>query len=363
MPFNKPTLQELVNRIQADLESRLSTQTPVGNNVTYSASLRRSTSGVLAQVQASASYLLLGYLDFLAKQVMVGTAESDYLYRWAHVWGVKEKSATFANGCVVFKGEEGRVIAEETKLLRSDGVEFKVAKAVAIKQRSATVRVEALLLGGDGNTPPNTTLTLILPLAGVQSNAAVTEAGITGGLDAEKDDSLRERLLQRIQEPPHGGAVSDYEQWAREVPGVARAFVYPNYFGLGTVGITFLSEGTDSRIPDVAHVARVQTHIDEQRPVTADVLVFAPTVVPVALIIKATSLNTTVQATIEAELRAWFIQKAYPGMLLRVARLQDVIFQATGNSEDYVLIVPAHNIQYAAHELPTLSEITWQLAT
>ncbi len=47
---------------------------------------------------------------------------------------------------------------------------------------------------------------------------------------------------------------SIYEQWAREVPGVARAFVYPNYFGLGTVGITFLTDGIDSRVPDAARV-------------------------------------------------------------------------------------------------------------
>lgn len=356
MPFHKPTLQELVDRIQADLESRLGLTSTDHNS--YSNTLRRSVTGVLSQVQAGASYLLLGYLDFLSRQVMIDTAEKDYLRRWAQVWGVQEKPATFAQGYVVFKGEENAVIPAETCLRRQDGVEFYVKVAASITQGSAAVFLEALLLGANGNTPAGTVLSLISPLQGVQLQVIVSESGLSGGINAELDESLRKRLLKRIQQPPQGGSLSDYEQWALQVPGVQRAWVYPGYFGSGTVGVTFL---VDDAIPTQVQVAEVQKHLDVRRPVTAEVLVFSPSAILVPMTISAASLTITLQATIESDLRTWFMREAYPGMILHANRLQDVISQAAQGNEDYVLLSPESNVNYLPSEMPLFGGITWKI--
>ena len=66
--------------------------------------------------------------------------------------------------------------------------------------------------------------------------------GLAAGSDAETDESLRARVLRRIQKPPQGGAGYDYVAWALEVPGVTRAWVYPAEMGLGTVTVRFVRD-------------------------------------------------------------------------------------------------------------------------
>ena len=89
-------------------------------------------------------------------------------------------------------------------------------------------------------------LTLDSPIVGVNASANVTAGALTGGADAEDDDSLRARLLARIKEPPQGGSKADYVTWALEVPGVTRAWCYPEEMGDGTV--TLRCAGVDATI-------------------------------------------------------------------------------------------------------------------
>ena len=64
---------------------------------------------------------------------------------------------------------------------------------------------------------------------------------MTGGVEAENDDDLRARILQRIQNPPMGGAQADYVTWALAVPGVTRAWAAPEQ-GIGTITVRFLMD-------------------------------------------------------------------------------------------------------------------------
>src|SRR5690606_31261962 len=135
---------------------------------------------------------------------------------------------------------------------RSDGFEYEVEADAEVVDGVATATVLALTAGIDGNTDAGTSVTLVQPVDDVSSAGEVGEAGIAGGVDAETDDDLRARLMQRIQEPPRGGAVNDYERWALEVSGVTRAWVYPGHLGIGTVGVTFVMDNNDPIIPDAA---------------------------------------------------------------------------------------------------------------
>lgn len=70
MPFERPNLQTLIDRIDADLESRLSTS-----------QLRRSNAKVYARVLAGVSHELHGFIEFLSRQLFFDTAEAEYLDR------------------------------------------------------------------------------------------------------------------------------------------------------------------------------------------------------------------------------------------------------------------------------------------
>ncbi|MBF0247136.1 MAG: baseplate J/gp47 family protein, partial [Alphaproteobacteria bacterium] len=296
MPFQRPPLEALIRAAEAEIEATL----PGAD-----ASLRRTVLGVLARVLAGGEHGLYGYLDFIVRQALPDTAESEYLDRHADVWGIVRKAAAFAAGAVDFTGVNGTVIAEGTELKRADGVKYATAAEATIAGGSATVAVVAVAAGSAGLANAGQTLTLTTPIAGVDSAATIAAGGLIAGADQETDPALLIRLLARIQQPPHGGADFDYPSWALAVAGVTRAWVYAQELGIGTVTVRFMMDATYADgIPLAADVAAVQAAIDAVRPVTADVTVVAPVAVPLSFTISG--LNPATQAVkdaIEAELK------------------------------------------------------------
>jgi uncharacterized phage protein gp47/JayE len=204
MPFSRPTLDQLINRTSADISSRLG----------IGPLLARSTLGVIGRVLAGAAHQLYGYLDWIARQVMPDTAELEHLERWASIWGIQRKAASFAVGNITFTGTNGTVIPTGTRLQRSDGAQFDTTADATVSAGTATAAVTAVLAGAAGNSAAGVGLTLVSPLAGVTSTASVAAGGLTAGADTESDDSLRARLLDRIRQAPHGGSRFDYTKWA-----------------------------------------------------------------------------------------------------------------------------------------------------
>lgn len=349
MPFNRPTLTDLIERAITDIETRLPG---------VDARLRRSNLNVLARVHGGAVHGLYGYLDFIARQVMVDTAESAFLERWAGVWGVARKAAAKAVGDVTFTGTNGAVIPAGTVLVRSDAAEFVTDDEVTISTGTATAAVTAVAAGAAGNTEENAGLTLASPISGVNSSATVAEGGLTAGTDAESDELLRERLLARIQQPPHGGADFDYVTWAKEVAGVTRAWVYPLELGPGTVTVRFVRDDDDSIIPDAGEVTAVQDYIDARRPVTADVTVVAPVAVPLDFTIELTPDTAAVRAAVEAELLDLLRREAEPGGTILISHLREAISVAAGET-DHVLTLPAADVTHDTGEIAVMGEITW----
>lgn len=346
MPFNRPALADLITRAQADIESRL----PGAD-----ASLRRSLLNVLARIHAGSVHALYGYLDWLAKQLMPDTAEAEHLERWSSIWGVNRLAATYATGTITLTGTG--TIPAGASLVRADGVEYTVDAETAITT-SGSVAITAVAAGAAGNASAGGKLTLVSPIAGIQSQGVVVS--LTGGADTEADDALRARLLARIQQPPHGGADFDYIAWALEAhPDVTRAWVYPLELGAGTVTVRVMTDdATSDGIPTSTVVDAVQDHIDAERPVTAAVTVVAPVAVPLAMSIALSPNTSTVQAAVEAELRDLLRREAEPGGTILVSHLREAISIAAGES-DHALTSPAADVTHTTGQIATLGTITW----
>jgi uncharacterized phage protein gp47/JayE len=350
MPYQVPSLSRLIERTESDFSSRLMD----GHTLS-----RRSTLGVLARVHAGGTHMLYGYLGWIAQQIFVDTAEADYLARHARIWNIRRKPAVAAAGVVVCNGTDGAVVPARTELRRADGMLFRSLVDATLQAGTATVQVEALQAGAAGNTSAGQTLSLVSPLAGVQSALEVAAGGIVNGIDAEGDDSLRARLLQRIQEPPHGGAEHDYARWAREVPGITRAFVYPRRMGAGTVGVAVVSDESPSGpVPSSALVAEVQAHIEAQRPVTAELFVFAPQPLAVNITVHIAPDTEAVRQAVQAELRDLFIRESKPGAVIYLSHLREAVSVAAGE-HDHVLLNPAANVVPQDHEMPVLGTVTF----
>ncbi|MHB1053466.1 MAG: baseplate J/gp47 family protein [Thiobacillus sp.] len=349
MAFTRPTLTQLIERAQADIETRLPGSQP---------RLRHTLLGTLARVHPGANHGLYGYLDWIARQVLPDTADAEILERWASIWGVTRKAASFAAGPVTLTGTTGAVVPAGTVLQAATGQEFETDAEVTLAAGTATAQVTALSAGQAGNLVASAKLNLISPIAGVNAQATVASGGLVGGADTETDDALRARLLARIQTPPHGGAKTDYVAWALEVAGVTRAWVYPGELGLGTVTVRFVRDNDASIIPDAAEVQAVLDHIDTLRPVTAGLTVVAPVAVPLNLTIALTPNTSTVQAAVLAEIKDLLVRAAEPGGTILISHIREAISLAAGET-NHVLTVPSADVAHTVGQIATMGIITW----
>lgn len=350
MPFARPVPRQLVDRIATDIEARLQGA---------DARLRRRVLGVLAIVHAGATHGLYGNLDWMARQVIYDTAEAEILERWADIWGVTRLAAAPAEGDVNFTGVNGSVIPAGTLLARADGAEFETDAEATIALGVATAAVAAVAAGAAGNTLAGSALGLVAPVAGVTSQATVAAGGLVGGADTETDQSLRARFLTRLRQPPHGGADFDYVEWAKQVAGVTRAWVYPGELGLGTVSVRFVRDNDVSIIPDAGEVTAVQDHIDALRPVTAALTVVAPIADALNFTFTTLAPNTAaVKAAVEAELRDLLLRESEPGATILLTHIREAVSNATGE-HNYVMTAPAADVAHATGHMATFGAIAW----
>ncbi|NBB51511.1 baseplate J protein [Rhizobium sp. CRIBSB] len=349
MPFARPSLTGLIARAQDDFDARL----PGADS-----RLRRSVLDVLVRTHAGALHGAYGALAELALQGLPDTAEGDVLRRWAVIFGVEPKAAEPATGPVTLTGVNGSVVPAGTLLQRLDAAEFVTLAEVTLAGGVATPTVEAVVAGAAGLSPAGTPLTFVSPVAGVASAAVVAAGGLIGGADAEAEESLKSRLLDRLRQPPHGGSAADYVRWAREVPGVTRAWVYPLMNGLGTVGVTFVMDGREDIIPDAGDVTAVDDWIADRRPVTADVDVFAPTPVALNLTIDLTPDTPEGRLAVQQELRDMLARDAAPGGTILISRIREAVSIAAGES-DNIVSAPTANVTHTAGQLAVLGTITW----
>ena len=348
MPFARPTLPELIDRVTTDISGRV---TGVQGAV-----LRRSLLGILARSEAGAVHMLYGFLEWAARQAIIDTAEKEYLERWAAIWKVFRKSADYATGAALLTGAVGSTVPAGTILQRQDGIQYRVLADGIFTGATLQPTVVALEAGADGDAPAGTPLFLLSPVAGVQSTGAAA-GDINGGLDVETDPQLLSRLLKRIRQPPHGGASSDYELWALEVPGVTRAWVYPLQMGPGTVTILFVCDGETNIIPDAAKVAEVQAYINARRPVTAEVFVAAPVADSLNMAVKLSPNTSAAQAAVRAEVADLIARDSKPGGPILISRLREAVSVAAGES-DNAITSPTADVAHATGHMAIPGTIT-----
>lgn len=350
MSFERPTLATLKNRAISDIQTRMAGA---------DARLRRSFENVIARVVAGVGHGLHGHLVFLSRQLFADTAIGRFLRRIAAIFGVIPTEPTYSQGNVTITGTDTTPVPAGTAWVRADGVEFTTDVLTTISGSSIVAAVTATVLGSDGNTDASTELGVVTPIANIDSTATVDGDGLTDGNDAELDPSLRSRLLTRIQTPPSGGGPGDYERWAREIPGVTRAWQKANELGPGTVALRFATDNEASPIPSGAKVAEVQAHIDAKAPVTAVVTVSAPIDAPLAMTIAVLPNTAAVQAAVETELEAMMLRDGHTdAVTLKISRIDEAISIAAGETS-HVLTIPAADVTHTTGQLPSVGVITW----
>jgi uncharacterized phage protein gp47/JayE len=315
---------------------------------------------------------------YLYAQLFASTADGDHLeLRHAFEYGLTRKQPAAAQGFVSFTQTSAPfvTIPANYKFTRSDGYVFStLAAAVPSGTGLCTVEVRGEATGAVTNTLPGVPLD-IAPDAdypNLPTQAIVGAQGLGGGTDVERDEELRARVLQRKRNPAHGGAKSDYERWALEVPGVTRVFVSPfkvtdaNQVSTPLSIFPLFDDTRVNGVPTAADLLAVATYIDVLRPVTARVYVVAA--MPVAVPIRIGGLQpdtSALRAAIAANLAAMFAERmpvatAENGFTLPVAWIDEAIARAEGYQR-HRLVSPADDVSFLGGQLPILGVISYGL--
>jgi uncharacterized phage protein gp47/JayE len=232
-------------------------------------------------------------------------------------------------------------------LTGANGVQYQsVTTAMVGADGTGTSNAVALTAGTVGNLPDGMAIALTDPILGIET--ATLFGDMTGGVDAETDEQLRERILLRIQNPPMGGSQADYVRWALAVPGVTRAWAAQE-IGPGTMTVRFLMDDLypdNHGLPTDDDLNEVRDYLDSKRPVTVvDCFVMAPILFFYDITISnLTTDDPTVRARIEASIKDLELRRSKPGQTWYRSWVDEAISQAIGEE--------THELAYETKEMP-----------
>jgi len=361
MPFQRSSLQDIINRIISDFQTRITGATSL---------LRRSVLSIIARVNGGAFHLVYEYLDYMAKQIFISTADSAGLEAHSSEYGIPRKAAVVAEGSGEATGTNGITIPADTQLSSTDGNVYIVDTDATIATGTATLDFTATVAGTDSNDDAGITLTFVSPIAGVSTSITVDSDGIFNGTDEETDDALRARLLARKRQPPHGGASFDYIAWMLEISGNTRAWISEEYQGVGTIGLSFVRDDDTSIIPNSTQRAATKAYIIEHEdPITGEDVGAPVTATPGIFMIENTlqsidfSINlyentAAARSAVEDNISDLLLRDGGGGSTIYLSNVSEAISLATGESR-HKLTSPAIDITSTISQVQVLGTITF----
>lgn len=372
MPYARPTLTQLISQGQQDVQDA---SLPGVDGL-----LDPSVLGVLGYAIAGMSYEHYGYQDWIAKQATPWGATGEYATGWGALKGVYQKPATSAIVAVQFTGVASTDFPSGSGVSSLNGLAFTSTSDNAVSTTGLlTAQVTASAPGAAYNLQPGTQVVLTSPISGINASGAVT-AIVTPGTDQESASTFKTRYLAAYSTSPQGGAPSDYERWALAIPGVTRAWCGPpGALGAGTVVVWVMLDEANAAfggfpqgsngaaaaekryVTATGNQLTVANAIYPLRPVTAIVVVTAPTAYPIDVTIgDASSTDSAMNAAVAAALTDLWLSDGDPnGVTLQPSQ----IYAALNSVSDlgaFDLIAPAAPIQVPAGSLPTNGTITLQ---
>lgn len=321
MALSTPTTSEINATIIAQLEAELSQSIPL---------LPKAFIRVLSKVLAGVFVLLYKYAGFMFLQLFVRTASASPteingvtltpLIEWGRLIGVGDPAAaTVAELTITITvNTQGGTLPSGTPMLNSaNGVTYITIGAVLLDAatKPATIRAADDQTGGGGagaigNLSPGAIVSFVNPLGNVARDAVVTAATVTGSDGEAVDTDYRQRVIDRFQKRPQGGAYADYEGWGEEPAGIVNVYPYRSV-NPGQVDVyveaTVASSGSADGIPTAPQLQEVLDAIEldsaglaTRRPVGALVNAFAIT--RKAFAVEVVDLEVDDPATVQAQI-------------------------------------------------------------
>lgn len=331
MSLTTPTTKEISDNIIAQLEASLNQSIPL---------LPKAFLRVLARALAGVFVLLYKYGGFIFLQMFVRTATISEttvngriispLIEWGRLIGVGDPApATSAELLIAITVEnQAGSLPSGTQLVNADnGVTYITIGSVLLNSPTVQATVRAVSdqadgggAGAIGNLGPGAIVSFANPLANVARNASVVSQTVTGS-DAESTGAYRQRVIDRFQKRPQGGAYADYELWGEESAGIINVYPYtsdcPGQVDV-YVEVTPESSGDPDGIPTAAQLQEVldsieldQNGLASRRPANALANTFPITRTGFDIRVTGLAVDNLaeVQATITTAIKEYFLDR------------------------------------------------------
>ncbi len=238
-----------------------------------------------------------------------------------------------------------------------------------LKMNSADVTVLSDDFGIIGDLDFNDETKFEQIIATVYEAANVIAVG--GGADAETNDDLLLRFLDRLQNPIAHFNVAEIKSVALAIDGVTRVFVDEAGTGTvlaGEVDIWFMRDNDADPIPDAAEVVVVDTAIQAIRPAqtaSGDVNVNAPTPVTTAFTFSAIAPDSTsMRAAVDANLLQFYAESTSIGVDIVQEAYDAAIFNTIDTTTglkitSFALSAPVGDITITAGEIGKLGTVSY----
>lgn len=277
-------------------------------------------------------YLLQSRISDLQENTFAMTAAGEYLDRKAAEQGIIRNAAEFAKGSVIITGTKGEVVLKGS-LIAAEDVLFAVDETVTIPN-SGSVEVTATCTRGGllGNVRAGAINRFPVTLRGIKT--VTNPEPFTGGYDMETDAALLERYIEKVSRPNVSGNKYHYIQWAKEVSSaVGDVQVIPLWNGAGTVKVVIVD--SDNQPATAELISEVQAHIEESRPIGADVTVVSATALQINVSVTLMSNNAaSIHEDVENAIREYLSSAALKKEYVSYAKIGGLILSVNG-VEDY----------------------------
>ena len=190
---------------------------------------------------------------------------------------------------------------------------------------------------------------------------------INRGEDEESTEHLRQRYFIKVREPATSGNIYHYKLWAMETAGVGAVRVFPLWNGNGTVKVAIVNENME--IADSQLVNKVQEHINNVRPIGADVTIVSATNKNISITAKIKTVQgailQNIQDSFKLAIKEFFKNNAFKNDYISIAKVGNILLSVP-NVIDYSnlkLNNSSVNVELTNEEIPLLSNVLLEVIT
>lgn len=298
-------------------------------------------------------------IENILPQAFVVTATGSNLDAACSDYGIERREATCAEVVLEVTGQPGNYTGVEAY---AGDIVFLLDAFTIPAEGKALVHAVAKESGESGNVAAGS----LVEASDIRITAVTNREEAQGGYDRESDEVLRERALEHIRTPAISGNIAHYIQWAREVPGVSKVKVFDLARGNGTVDVVLIADNNEPA-PEIL-IEQVAEHIEEERPIGADVLVESAEAVEIQVSAKVLVQEGYTAPMVQAELMelltTYCEETAFSSYVISYLGIVSLLFDCPGvvDVTDYTINGQGQSLTLLARQFPVAvtPEITVQ---